>query len=453
MDNSNASDRRYLKIGNKLAYGSGDMATNFFYGVVTAFMLIYLTDAVGLNSGIVGTLMAVSRVLDGITDVLFGSLIDRTKSRFGKARPWMLWTIIPIAVSEVLLFSMPRMSATLQYVYFFVIYTIVNDFFFTANNVAYSTLSALMTPNKNERVQLGVFRFAFTTIASLVVSAMTLRMVNGFGGGTAGWRGTALVYAVLFTAIQLICFFGTRETTNEGEQEEPQEKKSLFGNLKVVFTNPYFVMQLLLGTFYNVLNNITVAVGAFYVTHKLHNPDVLGMVSLTQVFPLIIGLVMTPALVKRWGMYKVNLISMIISTAACIPFALAGMKGMIPVLLAASAVRWLGAAPQIANSNALIAEVADYSYNRDHIRVEGSIFSCSSMGTKIGQGLGTAAAGWLLALVHYDGTLEVQTAAAVNMISFIYAVIPLIITAIMTIILYFYRVEKANETLRRNANA
>ena len=448
-------DKRYLKLGNKLAYGSGDMATNFFYGVVTSFMLIYLTDTIGLNAGVVGTLMAVSRVLDGITDVLFGSLIDRTKSRLGKARPWMLWTILPIAACEVLLFSMPSIGTTLQYVYFFVIFTIVNDFFFTANNVAYSTLSALMTPNKNERVQLGVFRFVFTTTATMVVSALTLRMVAGFGGGVKGWRMTALVYAGLFIIIQLICIFGTKEVTHQGEEENIGEggKKSLFGNLKAVFSNPYFIMQLLLGTFYNVLNNITVAVGAFYMIHKLGNPDLLGTFQLTQVFPLIIGLVITPLLVKRWGMYKVNLISMIISSMACIPFAIAGMNGAVGIMLVFSAIRWLGSAPQIANSNALIAEVADYSYNRDGLRVEGSIFSCSSMGTKIGQGLGTAAAGWLLAAAHYDGTLAVQTPQAISMISFIYAVIPMIITIVMTVILYFYKVEKANEELRRKAQA
>ena len=226
-------DKRYLKIGNKLAYGSGDMATNFYYGVITSFMLIYLTDTMGLNSGIVGTLMALSRVLDGVTDVLFGTMIDRTKTRFGKARPWMLWTILPIAVCEVLLFSIPNMGTTAQYAYFFVIYTIANDFFFTANNVAYATLSALITPNKNECVQLGVFRFAFATVGSLLVAAITNRLVVGFGGGVAGWRMAAIVYAVLFIALQLWCFFCTKEISDEGEEKvEKGEKVSFLKNLQ-----------------------------------------------------------------------------------------------------------------------------------------------------------------------------------------------------------------------------
>ena len=445
-------DKRYLKIGNKLAYGSGDMATNFYYGVITSFMLIYLTDTMGLNSGIVGTLMALSRVLDGVTDVLFGTMIDRTKTRFGKARPWMLWTILPIAVCEVLLFSIPNMGTTAQYAYFFVIYTIANDFFFTANNVAYATLSALITPNKNERVQLGVFRFAFATVGSLLVAAITNRLVVGFGGGVAGWRMAAIVYAVLFIALQLWCFFCTKEISDEGEEKvEKGEKVSFLKNLKIVFSNPYFIIQLLIGTLYNVLNNITLAVGTFYMAHKLGNPDMLGTFQMTMALPLIVGLVVTPMLVKRWGIYKVNLVSMVFSTAACIPFAIAGMQGNVTLMLIASCLRWLGAAPQIANGNALYAEVAEYSLHRDGQHVEGSIFACNSMGTKIGQGLGTAGAGWLLAAVHYDGTLAVQPSAAINMISFIYAVIPLIVTVIMTVLLYFHRVEMKNEEYRLKA--
>lgn len=450
-------EKKYLKFHNKMAYGAGDMATNFCYGVVTAFMLIYLTDTVGLNAGVVGTLMVISRVLDGITDVLAGTLIDRTHTKMGKARPFVFWTIIPVAVCEILLFSTPSMSVTLQYVYFFVIYTILNDVFFTANNVAYSTLSALITPNKNERVQLGVFRFVFATSGSMVVSALTTTMVTKFGGGVVGWRWTAVVFAVLFVILELACVFGVKELPQEelesdhGESHhaEPAEKTNLWQNIRYVASNKFFVEQLLIGTLYNVLNNITTAVGIYYMTYRLGAPAMLATFQLTMVFPLIIGLVVTPMLVKRWGIYKVNLVGMIIASAACIPFAIFGMQGNVAPMLVFSCIRWLGAAPQIANGNALTAEIAGYSYRRDGVHIEGSVFSCSSMGSKIGQGLGTAGAGWLLAAAHYDGLLEVQPASALNMITFIYVGVPVILTVIMTIILSVQKVEKANEELDR----
>ena len=453
------NDKRYLKFGNKMAYGVGDMATNFCYGVISGFMLIYLTDTVGLNAGIVGTLMIISRVLDGFTDVLAGTLIDRTHSKWGKARPFILWTIIPVGLCEFLLFSTPAMSQVLQYVYFFVIYTILNDVFFTANNVAYSTLSALITANKNERVQLGVFRFAFATIGSLIVSALTITMVNAFGGGLVGWRWTALIYSLLFIVLDFVCFSGNKELPEseldsnavQASEQASQQKIGLIQNLKYVFSNPFFIEQLLIGTLYNVLNNIAAAVGIYYMTYRLGAPAMLATFQLATVFPLVIGLVITPALVMRFGIYKVNLISMIISTLGCIPFAIFGMQGNVPLMLVFSCVRWFCAAPQIANGNAIQAEIAGYSYRKDKVHIEGSVFSCNSMGTKIGQGLGTAGAGWLLAAAHYDGTLAVQPASAINMISLMYAVLPLIITAIMTFLLYLQKVEKANEKLDQQA--
>ena len=145
-------EKKYLKWWQKVAYGSGDLGTNFAYTFISTFVLIYLTDTVGLNAGIIGTLIMLAKLLDGVTDVIFGTIMDRTHTKMGKARPWMFWTIFPMAVCELLLFIVPDMSFVLQYAYFFVIYTLLNAFFFTANNISYTSLTALITKNPNERV-------------------------------------------------------------------------------------------------------------------------------------------------------------------------------------------------------------------------------------------------------------------------------------------------------------
>ena len=149
------TEKKYLKWYQKIAYGAGDLASNTSYGLVSSFVLLYLSDTMGLNTGIIGTLMLVSKFLDGISDVIFGNLIDRTKSKLGKARPWMLYAQIGVSLCLVLLFSIPGgMSETAQYAYFFAFYTALNAIFYTANGIAYSALSALITRNKNERVSL-----------------------------------------------------------------------------------------------------------------------------------------------------------------------------------------------------------------------------------------------------------------------------------------------------------
>ena len=155
-------EKTYLKWYNKVGYGSGDIAGNVVYALLSAFVMIFLTDTVGMNAGIVGTLIAVSKLFDGISDIFFGSLIDKTKSKMGKARPWMLYGYFGCAVCLVAIFCIPAdVSPTAQYAWFFIAYTLLNAGFYTANNIAYSALTALITRNNHERVQMGSIRFMF----------------------------------------------------------------------------------------------------------------------------------------------------------------------------------------------------------------------------------------------------------------------------------------------------
>lgn len=147
-------EKKYLKWYNKVGYGSGDIAGNVVYAFLTSFVMIYLTETVGLASGMVGTLIAFSKLLDGFTDVFFGSLIDKTHSKLGKARPWMLYGYIGCAVTLVACFAVPTsLGKTAQYTWFFLAYTLLNGIFYTANNIAYSALTSLITKNSKERKQ------------------------------------------------------------------------------------------------------------------------------------------------------------------------------------------------------------------------------------------------------------------------------------------------------------
>lgn len=179
-------EKKYLKWYQKVAYGAGDLASNCSYGLVSSFVLLYLTGTMGLNSGIIGTLMLLSKVLDGISDVIFGTLIDRTHSRLGKARPWMLYGQIGVSACLFLVFAIPNGSPVMQYAYFFVMYTALNAVFYTANGIAYSSLTALITKNNNERVQLGSIRFMFAVVTNIVMGFCVTNMVEQFGGGAAG---------------------------------------------------------------------------------------------------------------------------------------------------------------------------------------------------------------------------------------------------------------------------
>ena len=149
-------EKKYLKWYNKIGYGSGDIAGNVVYAFLTSFMMVYLTDSVGLAAGVVGTLIAVSKLFDGFTDIFFGSMIDKTHSKMGKAKPWMLYGYIGCAITLVCCFTVPvSLGTTAKYAWFFISYTLLNGGFYTANNIAYSALTSLITKNSKERVQMG----------------------------------------------------------------------------------------------------------------------------------------------------------------------------------------------------------------------------------------------------------------------------------------------------------
>ena len=148
------NEKRYLKWYNKIGYGSGDIAGNVVYAFLTFFVMIYLSDTIGLNPGIIGTLMAFAKIFDGISDVIFGSLIDKTHTKMGKARPWMLWPYLGCGVCLFAIFSIPTSwGKTAQYAFFLIFYVMLNAGFYTANNIAYSALTALVSKHLSRYLQ------------------------------------------------------------------------------------------------------------------------------------------------------------------------------------------------------------------------------------------------------------------------------------------------------------
>lgn len=209
-------EKKYLHWYNKLGYGAGDIAGNVVYALLSSFVMIYLTDTVGLSSGIIGTLMMLSKLFDGVTDVFFGAMIDRTKSRMGKARPWMLWCYLGNSIMLIAIFAIPEgLGDTAQYAYFFITYTLLNAVFFTANNIAYSSLTALITKNGNERVQMGSIRFIFAFGTSMLIQSFTVKLVTFFGGDAGGWRAVAIFYAILGLVINTISVLSVKELPEE----------------------------------------------------------------------------------------------------------------------------------------------------------------------------------------------------------------------------------------------
>lgn len=451
-------EKKYLKWYNKVGYGSGDIAGNVVYAFLSSFVMIYLTNTVGLNAGIVGTLIAVSKLFDGVTDVFFGSMIDKTKSKMGKARPWMLYGYIGCAVTLAAIFAIPTdMGEFAQYAWFFIAYTLLNAVFYTANNIAYSALTALITKNSRERVEMGSYRFIFAFSTSLLIQSITLELVEIFGGGAYGWRTVAIIYAIIGLVVNTISVFSVKELSeeelNEGTTNVEDEKYSLIDAAKLLFSNKYYIMicaTYILQQIYSAMLNM----GIYYMIYVLANEDLYPVFSWAINIPLIIALIITPSLVTKWkGMYKLNLVGYTIGTIGRAMVVVAAYMGSVPLMLLFTAVAAFGMGPWQGDMNAVIAACSEYTYLTKHKRVDGTMYSCTSLGVKLGGGLGTAIAGWLLAFSGFDETLVVQADSCIQMLHIMYLWIPVVITAVIAFIMSRMNVEKANRELKEKCAA
>lgn len=491
-------ERTYLKWYNKIGYGSGDIAGNVVYAFLSSFVMLYLTNSIGLNAGIVGSLIAVSKLFDGVTDVFFGAMIDKTHSKMGKARPWMFYGYFGCALTLIGIFAIPvNIGKTAQYAWFFITYTLLNAVFYTANNIAYSALTSLVTKNSKERVQMGSFRFMFAFATSLLIQSITLQVVSWLGGGANGWRTIAIIYAIIGLSINSLSVFSVKELPEEELAEgaakakidsaeaneradasveevnrasavaagstatgkidaatagdgtpESEKKYGLIEAMKLLVANKYYLMicgAYILQQIYTAMLNM----GVYFMTYVLLNENLYGVFSWFINIPLIVALVFTPMLVAKWkGMYKLNVTSYTIATIGRALVILAAYLGSVPLMLLFTAVAAFGQGPWQGDMNAVIASCSEYTWLTKHKRVDGTMYSCTSLGIKLGGGIGTAVAGWLLAASGFDGKAAVQAPSTINMLYVMYLWIPFVINLLITLILSRLNVEKANRELR-----
>jgi len=449
-------EKRYLKWYNKVGYGSGDIAGNVVYALLAAFVMIFLTDTVGLNAGIVGTLIAVSKLFDGISDIFFGAMIDKTHSKMGKARPWMLYGYFGCAICLVAIFSIPAdLSDFAKYAWFFVAYTVLNAGFYTANNIAYSALTALITKNNQERVQMGSIRFMFAFGTSMLIQAVTVGIVAKLGGGAAAWRTVAIVYSIIGVISNTLSVLSVKELSEEelaeGEEQnagQPEEKYTLIDAFKILVHNKYFLM--ICGSYLLMqLYSATLGMGTYFMKYVIGDETMFGTFAWAVNIPMIVGLLITPSLVGYFkGMYKLNIVGYLIGTAGRAAVLVAAYMGNIPLMLAFTAVAALGMSPLQGDMNALIATTSEYTRLTTGKKVDGTMYSCTSFGTKVGGGIGTAIAGWLLAASGFVNNAAVQPASCITMLHVMYLWLPMIFNLLITFVLFRMKVEKAVEDLK-----
>lgn len=326
----------------------------------------------------------------------------------------------------------------------------MNVIFYTASNIAYSSLISLTTKNANERVQLGSIRFIFSLLTNLVVATITVGLGESFGGGAQGWKMVAIIYAILALVVNTISVFSVKELSDnerigEADTSKVQEKISMVDAIKTILANRFYLIILVIYVLYYGMMGVTQTVGIYYMTYIFNDASLLGIFTLSTLFPMIVVLAITPSLVKKSSMYKVINLGYDGAIVFRGLFMIVAFIANKPLMLLCLLLNGLCTGPLVGSLNALISESSDYTYRTKGKRLDATMFSCSSFGIKVGGGIGTALAGWLLAAGNFDGSAIVQASSALTMIKVSYAVVPFIVVVLMKILLKALKVEKANK--------
>jgi GPH family glycoside/pentoside/hexuronide:cation symporter len=426
-----------IRLKEKLAFGLGDMASNIVWGSVGSFATYYYTNSVGMAAAAIGTMFLISRIFDGISDLLMGLVIDRTRSRFGKARPWLLWMALPLAAAGVLLFSVPQSwGAGAKLIYVYITYNLLGTVVYTAINVAYGTMTALITDDTRDRTLLNVFRIVGAGLMAIIVNMSVMPMVNGFGGDGGAWQKTFIILGAVAAGLFFLCFLGTKERVGaSGKREDAVPVKAALGAL---LRNKYWYLMVLTGIInFTVVG--TMGVNVYFAKYWLGDESLVGLLSMAASVCGVIVVVFLEPLVVKLGKRNVMFVAYSIAIAGLLVQIL-GITSL-PLVLLGSILRGLGYISLTAWLVA-IADVIDYGEWKTGLRTDGLIYSASSLGTKLGTGLGAAALGWSLAFGKFNAALDIQEAPAMGYIRFVFIFLPLILYILGAVVLFFYDLDK-----------
>jgi sugar (glycoside-pentoside-hexuronide) transporter len=460
MSRTTASDK--LTVVEKVGYGLGDMAANFIFQTMVMFQLAFYTDTFGITAAAAGTLLVVVRVWDAIFDPVMGVIADRTQTRWGKFRPWVLWTAVPFGIMGFLTFVTPELAPGGKLVYAYVTYILLM-MVYSANNLPYSALSGVMTGDLAERTSLSSYRFVCAMTSQLIIQGLALPMVNHFGKGDSarGYQWTMGIFSTLAVVLFLITFATTRERI----QPPPDQKAKVGQHFADLLKNGPWLAMFVLTLVLFVTLSMRGSVVPYYFNYYVDKQSLAGLLgSFAAAGPLddsrvvslgfsvfnvlgtlatIVAIFFSKALAVRFGkrnVFVAGLGGTVLFTAA---FA-ALPPSAVTAMFVSEMLRQFAYGFTIPLLWAMMADVADYSEWKTGRRATGIVFSAIVFALKAGLGFGGALTGYALARYGYVPNVA-QSAAALDGIRLTMSVFPALTFAICAVCLLFYGIDKSRE--------
>jgi glycoside/pentoside/hexuronide:cation symporter, GPH family len=427
-----------LALKEKIGYALGDTAANIAWRSILTFLLVFYTDVFGISAAAAGLLLLVGRVSDGALDIVVGMLADRTNTKHGKFRPWILWTAVPLGLMVVLTFTTPNFSYSGKLVYAYITY-ILMLFIYTANNIPYSALMGVMTGSHTERTSLSSFRFAGAYLGGLITQGLLIYLVMflGHGNKNLGYQHSMYLFAVLMVIFLLITYFSTRERVIPSKDQQTNVGK----DLKDLVTNRPWLILLVIGFLFVTYNSIKQGITVIYFERYLGN---ISLASIYMVGLLIVSMIaafVTTPLANFFGKKGLFIYAIIFSAVMNGMIYFFG-QSQIPVIFVLGILSEFGAGIFPVLFFAMLGDSADYSEWKHNRRATGLFYSAGTFAMKFGGGVAGAIIGFVLAGYHYNGMDASSIPGAIPGIKLLMSWIPGIFAILGIVSLMFYPLTK-----------
>ena len=450
-------NQSYIKFGEYIAYAFGGVGITVMSSLISSYLLIYMTNVAFMDIAVISTIIAVSKLLDGISDIIIGNIIDNTNSKLGKARPWLLRMALPMAVSMMLLFWVPpQFPDAVKYIYVFLMYNIANTVFFTFMQISHFSMVSLLSPDRNEQGILGNI-VGFAAMASgLVGNVLFVKLllvftsVPGEQNTQRSYTVSTLIYCVFMVVSVLLMVFFTKERVTDSTKKPGEERlglREMVTEFLIIIKDRYWLVTIIIRLITQIGAGFFITGASYYALYVLHDMSKMGLVIASNVAPSLIIMLITPFLMRRINKRKMFIAGLVVSLIGTASLGLFGTT--VPAVVGSLLICSTGAGLFQAVIYGIVADVVTYTKMTTGRFVAGIGNAGVSAVRKLGLGLNSVIFGFVLSLAGFNAALKVQPDSVVTAIRFLFSWAPFIGFAISLILFVaFYDLDKKFDSIK-----